>query len=110
MGRDIGLRRHRGVPRVQRVELCYGNGDPDRRRFFNRGLDQTRNEPRFSSLIRTSARSHTMNLRKILIAAALAFSPGAALAQDSGWQRYVVPMTGAKVDIPAAIFSRDAGE
>ena len=51
-----------------------------------------------------------MKLRNFFIPAALAMSCGTALAQDSGWQRYVVPMTGANVDIPVAIFSTDVGE
>jgi len=51
-----------------------------------------------------------MRPRNALIVAALAFSSGSALTQDNDWQRYVVPVTGAKVDIPAAIFSKDAGE
>jgi hypothetical protein len=50
-----------------------------------------------------------MKFRNVSIAAALALSSATAMAQD-GWQRYVVPMTGANVDIPAAVFSKDAGE
>jgi hypothetical protein len=51
-----------------------------------------------------------MKLRNVFIVAALTLPPAAALGQDSGWQRYVVPVTGANVDIPAGIFSKDAGE
>ena len=51
-----------------------------------------------------------MKLRKVFSAAAVSMISGTALAQDSGWQRYVVPVTGARVDIPTAIFSADAGE
>lgn len=50
-----------------------------------------------------------MKLPNVFLAAALTLSPTAALAQDNGWQRYVVPVTGAKVDIPASIFSKDVG-
>ena len=33
----------------------------------------------------------------------------AALSQPIGWQKYVVPETGAKVDFPNEIFTQDAG-
>ena len=35
-----------------------------------------------------------MKLRNVFIAAALTASSGTALAQDDGWQRYVIPVTG----------------
>jgi hypothetical protein len=35
--------------------------------------------------------------------------PSVALAQNIDWQKYVVPDTGARVDIPVSIFSEDAG-
>jgi hypothetical protein len=35
--------------------------------------------------------------------------PSVALAQNIEWQKYVVPDTGARVDIPVSIFSEDAG-
>lgn len=50
-----------------------------------------------------------MKLRTAVIVAALGMCSGAALAQDDGWLRYVVPATGAKVDVPLGIFSEDAG-
>jgi hypothetical protein len=38
----------------------------------------------------------------------LALSTG-AFAQTGVWQKYTVPETGATVDLPAAIFAKDAG-
>jgi hypothetical protein len=35
--------------------------------------------------------------------------PSIVLAQNIEWQKYVVPDTGARVDIPVSIFSEDAG-
>jgi hypothetical protein len=32
-----------------------------------------------------------------------------AVAQPAGWQRYVVPQTGASADVPGELFSEDAG-
>jgi hypothetical protein len=51
-----------------------------------------------------------MKFRSAVIASALTFCSTAVLSQDGSWSRYVVPTTGANVDIPSAIFSRDAGE
>ena len=33
----------------------------------------------------------------------------AAFAESTAWQRYVIPSTGAKVDVPVSIFTEDAG-
>jgi hypothetical protein len=45
------------------------------------------------------------------IALALALSPALAMAQQPiSWQRYVVPETGAAVEVPTAVFSDDAGK
>ena len=49
-------------------------------------------------------------MRSIFIAVALLMIPGVAAAQSVGWQRYEVPETGAKVDLPVTIFSEDAGK
>jgi hypothetical protein len=35
--------------------------------------------------------------------------PTAAFADSTAWQKYVIPSTGAKVDIPVSIFTEDAG-
>ena len=45
-----------------------------------------------------------MTIRYCLAALLLAVSPFAAAAEPATWQRYVVPETGASVDIPASIF------
>jgi hypothetical protein len=50
-----------------------------------------------------------MHPRALLVAISLAISVGSASAQNGAWQRYVVPVTGAGVDVPTAIFSEDAG-
>ena len=50
-----------------------------------------------------------MRMPHFFIASALIFAPAIADASDTEWRRYVVPSTGASVDIPASIFSRDAG-
>jgi hypothetical protein len=39
----------------------------------------------------------------------LALGPAAASTQPIGWQKYVVPETGANVDFPNEIFTQDAG-
>jgi hypothetical protein len=41
---------------------------------------------------------------------ALSLLPGAATAQLTRWQPYVVAETGAKVDIPVTVFSEDGGK
>ena len=48
-----------------------------------------------------------MKLRNLLLALILASSP--AMALEDGWQRYAIGDSGAHVDIPTAIFSKDAG-
>ena len=49
---------------------------------------------------------------RLRLAAAVAISllPGLAAAESTAWQSYVVPETGAKVDIPVGVFSEDAGK
>lgn len=49
-----------------------------------------------------------MKPKNLLIAIAVIVAPATALAQGQGWQRYVVPITGASVDIPTAIFTAEA--
>ena len=39
----------------------------------------------------------------------LTISPMIAAAETNGWQKFVIPETGAAVDIPAAIFNKDGG-
>jgi hypothetical protein len=48
-----------------------------------------------------------MKLRNLLLALILASSP--AMALEDGWQRYAIGDSGAHVDVPTAIFSKDAG-
>ncbi|MBR1272953.1 hypothetical protein JQ629_36360 [Bradyrhizobium sp. AUGA SZCCT0222] len=40
----------------------------------------------------------------------LVWLPSAAMAQSVDWQRFVVPESGAVVDIPTAVFSKEAGK
>jgi hypothetical protein len=49
-------------------------------------------------------------MRSILMAVALLAFPGVAAAQPVEWQKYEIPETGAKVDLPVTIFSEDAGK
>lgn len=49
-------------------------------------------------------------MSRILAATLLALWLGLASAQASDWQRYVVPETGAAVDVPRDIFSEEAGK
>jgi hypothetical protein len=49
-------------------------------------------------------------MRKILMVTCLLAIPALAVAQSLGWQKYEVPETGANVDLPATIFSKDAGQ
>ena len=51
-----------------------------------------------------------MRMRYWLSASMLALSCVAAAAQPANWRRYVVPETGASVDIPLSIFTEDAGK
>jgi hypothetical protein len=50
-----------------------------------------------------------MNASHLACAVALSLASVAAEAGDTGWQKYVVPQTAASVEIPLAIFSKDAG-
>ncbi len=55
-----------------------------------------------------------MKLRNLLLALTLATSPAMASdrpqgSQQDGWQHYAIGETGAHIDIPTAIFSKDAG-
>ena len=49
-----------------------------------------------------------MKLR-VLIALVLSMDPGICFAQAAEWRRYVIPSTGANVDIPVSIFLKNAG-
>jgi hypothetical protein len=49
-------------------------------------------------------------MRSISMAIALLAFPGAGAAQPVEWQKYEIPETGAKVDLPVTIFSEDAGK
>ena len=49
-------------------------------------------------------------MRKIFMVSCLLAIPAVAAAQDLVWQKYEVPETGANVDLPMTIFSKDAGQ
>jgi len=49
-------------------------------------------------------------MRKILMVSCLLAIPAVAAAQSFGWQKYAVPETGANVDLPITICSKDAGQ
>jgi hypothetical protein len=49
-------------------------------------------------------------MRAILLTAFILSIPAGAAAQSTQWQSYAVPETGARVDLPTAIFSKDAGQ
>ncbi|WP_375413126.1 hypothetical protein [uncultured Bradyrhizobium sp.] len=51
-----------------------------------------------------------MKMQCCFAALALTLAPIAAAAQPAGWQRYVVPETGAGADIPRTVFSEEAGK
>jgi hypothetical protein len=51
-----------------------------------------------------------MRLQGLVAAVWISSLPGLAAAESTAWQSYVVPETGAKVDIPVGIFSEDAGQ
>jgi hypothetical protein len=49
-----------------------------------------------------------MRTPQLLIASALIFAPTVTDAGGTEWRRYVIPSTGASVDVPVSIFSRIA--
>ena len=46
---------------------------------------------------------------RVLIAFVLNMGPGICFAETPEWRRYLIPSTGANVDIPVSIFTEDAG-
>ncbi len=46
---------------------------------------------------------------RLFMGVTLALLPVAAVAQPIGWQKFIVPETGASVDLPNEIFSEDVG-
>jgi hypothetical protein len=50
-----------------------------------------------------------MKGRRLFIAAVLGMGTVTSFAQATEWRRYVIPDTGANVDIPVSIFTEDAG-
>jgi hypothetical protein len=50
-----------------------------------------------------------MRPRNCITALLICLVPMAAFADSTEWQKYVIPSTGAKVDIPVSIFTEDAG-
>jgi hypothetical protein len=51
-----------------------------------------------------------MRLQCLVAAVLISSLPGLAAAESTAWQSYVVPETGAKVDVPVGIFSQDGGK
>lgn len=51
-----------------------------------------------------------MRLQRLWLALATCLLPSLAQAQSAAWKNYVVPQTGARVDIPVTIFSEDGGQ
>jgi hypothetical protein len=50
-----------------------------------------------------------MRARYCIIGLIVSLTPMAAVAGSTQWRKYVIPSTGAKVDIPVSIFTEDAG-
>ena len=50
-----------------------------------------------------------MRARIFVIGLILGVAPMAAFADNTQWRQFVIPSTGAKVDIPVSIFTEDAG-
>jgi hypothetical protein len=50
-----------------------------------------------------------MRAQCLFAAFALALAPTLALAVETEWRRYAIPSTGASVEMPITIFTRDAG-
>jgi hypothetical protein len=50
-----------------------------------------------------------MSRLTLIAAIVLACRPGYAFATDAEWRRYVIPSTGASIEMPVTIFSQDAG-
>src|SRR5437667_1860335 len=50
-----------------------------------------------------------MRARRLFATLVLAFVPSLAFAGNTEWRRYVIPSTGTSVDMPASIFTSDAG-
>ena len=50
-----------------------------------------------------------MRSNTLLVALVCGLIPATAGAGDTRWRQYVIPQTGAAVDIPVTIFTEDAG-
>jgi hypothetical protein len=50
-----------------------------------------------------------MGLRSCIVALVINIVAIVASADSAEWRKYVIPSTGAKVDIPVSIFTEDAG-
>jgi hypothetical protein len=50
-----------------------------------------------------------MKLSSLACTIAVSFVPAVSAAANTDWQRYVIPKTGAAVEIPTTIFHEDAG-
>jgi hypothetical protein len=53
-------------------------------------------------------REHVMNAFRAACAIALSFLPAVAGASDTDWRRYVLPKSGAAVEVPVTIFGKQA--
>ena len=52
----------------------------------------------------------TITMRKLFLTMWVLALPSGTLAQSLEWQRYTLPESGASVDLPRAIFSKDVGQ
>jgi len=50
-----------------------------------------------------------MRARSLVIGLIFGLAPMAAFADNTQWRQFVIPSTGAKVDVPVSIFTEDAG-
>jgi hypothetical protein len=50
-----------------------------------------------------------MRARNLVTGLILGVAPMAAFADNTQWRQFVIPSTGAKVDVPVSIFTEDAG-
>ena len=50
-----------------------------------------------------------MRARNFILGLIVSLAPVAAFADSPQWRKYVIPSTGANVDIPVSIFTEDAG-
>lgn len=72
--------------------------------MLNGRLERTSIRP-----INLSNGDRVMRIPHLLAVSVLIFAPTITNAGDPEWRHYVIPSTGASVDVPVSIFSRDGG-